>query len=198
MSIPRPVSLVDDRVLPITLDDLKDQLRIEHDDFNRLLKRKIEAATNEAEQYLGSAIIHRSFTLTLDGFPSDSDGIELSNPPVVSITSAQYYDSDGVQQTLSSALYALHLQKPYPCIELVPDASWPDTQSRDDAVTVTYVAGYAAAADNVPPAISEAIVLRAATRTEMSEEEGTGTVLWRMSDGLAFESLLRPYRLFQV
>lgn len=180
----------------MSLDDLKEHCRVEHDDQDRLLLRALLAATSEAESYIGAPIIARSFDLVLDGFPIG--GIELRNPPVRSITSITYFDSAGDSQTFDAANYYLLAAGAFPTVYLAPDKSWPDTQSRENAVTVRYVAGHAAKPSAVPAAIGQAIALRAATRYEMSEESGTGTVAWKIDDRLAFEALLNPFRNLNV
>lgn len=194
--LPKPVDTEDHRELPVSLLDLKEQLRIEHDEQDRLLLTKIMAATSEAEQYIGAPIMARSFDLVLDSFPTGA--IELTNPPVRSITSITYYDGDGNSQTFDAANYYLLQSNAFPEVRLVPNASWPDTQERENAVTVRYVAGFAAKASAVPGAIREAILLRAATRASMSEESGTGTVAWSLGDALTFGALLNPFRNLNV
>lgn len=196
MALPVPVDTEDHRELPVALLDLKEQLRIEHDDQDRLLLRAILAATSEAENYIGGPIMARSFDLVLDGFPTGE--IELANGPVRSVTSITYYDAAGVSQTLDAAAYYLLTAGAVPAVHLAPDQSWPDTQERENAVTVRYVAGYAAKPSAVPAAISHAVTLRAATRYAMAEESGTGTVAWSIDDRLAFEALLNPYRILIV
>lgn len=194
--IPTPVDIEDHRELPVSLLDLKEQCRVEHDDQDRLLLRALLSATNEAESYIGAPIMARSFDLVLDSFPSG--GIELTNGPVRSITSISYYDSAGSLQVLAAENYYLLTSRPFPIVFLAPDQSWPDTQSRENAVTVRYVAGHAAKPSAVPAAIGQAIALRAATRYEMSEESGTGTVAWKIDDRLTFEALLNPFRNLHV
>lgn len=193
---PRPTDTEDHRELPVSLLDLKEQCRVEHDDQDRLLLRALLSATSEAESYIGAPIMARSFDLVLDGFPAG--GIELTNGPVRSITSISYYDSAGSLQTFDAAHYYLLTSGPFPTVHLSPDQAWPDTQARENAVTVRYVVGYATKQSAVPAAISHAVALRAATRYEMSEEFGTGTVAWKLDDRLAFEALLNPYRILTV
>lgn len=193
----RPADAEDHRQLPVSLLDLKEQLRIEHNEQDRMLLTKIMAATSEAEQYIGSPIMAQSYVLVLDGFPASGSAIELPTTPIRSITSITYYDGNGDNQTLDSAEYSLAtwhaIQNVYPV-----SGAWPDTQERENAVTVTYVAGHAAKPSVVPAAIREAVLLRAATRASMSEEQGVGNVSWEMSEMLAFNALLAPFRNLHV
>ena len=195
--LPQPTDTEDHRQLPVSLLDLKEQLRIEHDEQDRLLLTKIMSATSEAEQFIGSPIMAQSFALVFDGFPASGGAIELPTSPIRSITSITYYDGNGDSQTLDAAEYGLATWRAIPDIYPVSGA-WPDTQERENAVTVTYVAGYASKPSAVPAAIREAVLLRAATRASMSEESGVGNVAWKLDDALAFGALLNPFRNLHV
>lgn len=97
---------------------------------------------------------------------SRCSGIELPRPPVQSVTSVIYYDINNASQTLDPASYRLVKQGDMPAIlELVGDGDWPETAVRRDAVTITYIAGYAPAGSppdyrvNVPAALKSAMKL---------------------------------------
>lgn len=180
---PRPVDTEDHRTLPVSIDDLKEHVRVEHVEQERLLLTKIMAATDEAERYLNTSIIRRSYTLVLSSFPSAStSGIQLMNAPATAIASIVYYDADGVEQTLAADQYYLLQANAFPTVYLIPDAQWPTTQVRENAVTVTYTAGFAAKQSAVPAAIREAIIIRAASRYD------------QLPDSPAFYDLLAPFR----
>lgn len=82
-------------------------------------------------------------------FPTDKTGDEkrslwLPFPPVTSVTSVQYRDTDGATQTVSSSDYILIAGNQSARVQLLPSVDWPDTEEHPRAVTVTYVAGYTA------------------------------------------------------
>lgn len=193
MLIAHPAEIEDHRELPASLDDLKEQLRIEHNEQDRLLITKLMAATNEAEEYINGPILLRSLKVELDSFPEDG-AIVLPNTHVNAVTSVEYYDADNVLQTVSALTYFMSKSGPYPALYPQVDATWPETAQRAGAIVVTYVAGLVSKPSAVPMAVREAVILRAATRHAMAEESGTGTVAWALPDDLAFKSLLLPFR----
>ena len=196
--LPQPTDTEDHRQLPVSLLDLKEHCRIEHDEQDRLLLRSIIAATSQAEGMIGTAVMLRSFDLVLDGFPSGTDGIEFPNPPIRSITSITYYDSNGDSQPLDSASYFLSLSSAFPMARLSPGYAWPGTQTRENAVTVRYVAGYASKPSAIPGALSWAIQLRAATLFANSEEAGIGAVSWGVISEVRMEEMIRSFKVMHV
>lgn len=114
---------------------------------------------------LGRCLVTQAWDLTLDGFPSGGKPIRLPLPPIQSVTSITYTDTNGAAQTLSSSVYALSADRDHrPRIHLAYNQSWPETRSIEDAVTVRFVAGYASGnspedASAVPEAIKNAMRL---------------------------------------
>ena len=191
---PVPADAIDNRVLPVSLEDLKDQLRIEHSDQDRLLLTKIQAATAEVEQVLNAPIIAREFVLKFSGWPTvandETDKIIIPNPPLISVASIKYQDADDAEQTLDPAEYRVSNSPPLPYIAL---SSTPTAYEAGDAISVTYTSGWATQPSGVPFQIREAIILRAATRMEMAVESGLGTVPWNLSKDLSVMNILAPF-----
>ena len=86
--------------------------------------------------------------------------IELPLPPIRSVTSVKYFDTDGIEQTMDASLYRL-VNRGSERSRLVAVSGWPACQCRDDAVSVTFVAGYGDEADQVamPKVIRQAALL---------------------------------------
>ena len=129
---------------PISLADAKRHLGVTDDLHDRDILALVQAAANTLRRWTGRELLATTYELTFRRFPAGvSEGFELPFPPLVSITSIQYYDAAGVLQTYSGA--QIELSEVVPAI-LWParNTSWPDVQSdRTDAVKITYVAGYA-------------------------------------------------------
>lgn len=144
---------------PVTLADAKLHLREDLADVanDAYITSLIVTARQHCEDRIQRTLISSSWTLILDSFPA---AIELTRPPLISITSLRYIDPAGVLQTLSPADYIVdtgNSETGY----VVPafNKTWPDTQARINAVEVLYVAGYGAAAASVPTPLRQWMLL---------------------------------------
>jgi len=182
---------------PVSVQSLKDHLRITDATEDTLLAGYLAAATAWVEDYTRRALITRTVTLTLDAFPT-SGVIELSYPPVSAVTSVKYYDTNNAQQTLASSKYwtALGEIDGAGSIILKSTESWPDLhEDRPRAVEVVYVCGYGATADvSVPAEIRTAVLLVAATLAENRVMEISGTIVSQFK--FSAEALLGPRRFY--
>jgi uncharacterized phiE125 gp8 family phage protein len=147
---------------PVTVDEAKasPSLRVATATDDADIAVLITAAREIAEAITRRSLITQTLELVLDAFPSG--GINLYCPPIQSVTSIKYIDTDGVEQTLSSALYDLDSDTEPGMVAPAYNESWPATRDQVNAVRVRYVAGYGAAAD-VPAAIKTWIKMRAGT-----------------------------------
>jgi uncharacterized phiE125 gp8 family phage protein len=93
-------------------------------------------------------------------FRQDHRHIELPLPPIRSVTSIKYFDSTGTEQTLDPAAYRL-VNCGSERSRVVPVTCWPSPQCREDAVSVTFDAGYGDDAGQVamPKVIRQAVLL---------------------------------------
>ena len=69
--------------------------------------------------------------------------ISLPRPPLQSIVSVVYSDTDNVLQTLPNTVYAVDTLSEPGQLYLLPRQVWPSTSSIPNAVKITYVAGWA-------------------------------------------------------
>jgi uncharacterized phiE125 gp8 family phage protein len=146
-------------VEPITLAQAKARLRITIDDEDDDTAAQLFEARAAAEQECGRAFVTQTLTLYLESFPRGRAAIPLPRPPLQSVTWVKYYDGDGVQQTLSGALYHVATGGEPGRIAPVGSAYWPAVQyGRPEAVEIRYVAGYGLAAD-VPNEAKAAILM---------------------------------------
>ena len=141
---------------PVTLLETKKQLEIaaENSDHDAQLTRLIQAAREQVEHDTGYALVTQTWVQLFEDFSS----LKLARSPVASVSSVKYYDLSNVQQTLSSAVYSVDLQRAW--VRLAVDQSWPDIETRWDCVEVTYVCGVAQSA--VPEIYKQAVLLLAA------------------------------------
>jgi uncharacterized phiE125 gp8 family phage protein len=110
----------------------------------------IPAARQACEHRTGRSLITQTVVQTAGEWPGDE--IELVRAPVQSVAHVKYRDSDGTLQTVSASWYELIIDSDTtpPVIALKPGYSWPTAGDYEDAIQITYVAGYGNAAADVP------------------------------------------------
>lgn len=140
---------------PVTLDEAKIHLRVVTTTENQYITALCLAATSWAEKFQNRTFVARPRTMVLDKFPTV---IRPPYPPLVSVTSIVYIDTDGVSQTLAASDYRVDTVTEPGRITVAYDLSWPDTRAITNAVTIDYEAGYGNAA-KVPDDVKHAIKL---------------------------------------
>jgi uncharacterized phiE125 gp8 family phage protein len=178
----------------VSLEEAKAHLRVEHDDDNDYIEALVETATNTIDGpagWLGRALITQ--TLEWRGDEFGSCDIRLPYPPIAAIVSVKYDDSDGVEQTVSSADYRLVGQSSLPRLALTYGSTWPATRWQNEAVRVRYTAGYGDASDDVPAPIRHAVLLMV---SELYENREPTTDRPRTELPFAVAALLSTYRVF--
>lgn len=153
-------------VEPISLIEAKAHLRVDHSTDDTLITASIVAARAAAENFCQRALITQQWKKTLDFFPC---GITLPMPPVQSVVSLKYYDTNGVQQTLDSLTYTLDVMNEPGRLVPAYGLTWPATRDIPNTVEVIYKAGYGDAAVNVPGPIKAWILLKIAELYEYRE-----------------------------
>lgn len=181
---------------PILLADAKLHLKVENTDEDALIDSLISTARRSAENQTHRALITQTWDLNLDRFPTC---FEIPNPPLISVTHVKYYDSSGVLQTVDASDYIVDAPAGPQClpgrIALAVDASWPTAQTRINAVTIRFVAGYGDAGD-VPEDIKAALKLIVGhlyANRESVVITQRGSIVQEMPQ--AAEWLLGPYML---
>lgn len=166
-------------VLPVTLTEVKDHLRITHDTQDDLLTIYLKAAIEEVEAHTGLTLAQTTFYGYTE---SIGEEVEIKKYPLSSVASVKYYDSDGVQQTMNVANYRLDSISipPKVIIEDVPSVYY-----RSDAVTIEFTAGYS----SIPDGIKAAILLQVGYLYENSGDNPKQLMT-------ASERLLTNYRVF--
>lgn len=177
-------------VEPITLAEAKAHIRSVTNDEDTLVTRWIAGARRRAQTFTQRVFITQTWEWLLDGF--DRWQLELPNGPLQSVTSVKYLDEAGVEQTLAPARYIVDAKSDPGRITPAYGDAWPTTLCRINAVTIQFVAGYGAAAADVPEEIKIAMLLMIAHldqhRSEVAEDE-----LFEIPQGAP--AYLTPYRV---
>jgi uncharacterized phiE125 gp8 family phage protein len=174
---------------PVTLAEAKTHLRVDFTDDDTYINALIISATQSAEHMLGRALIQQSYQL---GLPEFSDYIEIPNPPLISITSIVYIDTDGNTQTLTS--YALDSYSEPAIIKPTFGNDFPSTREQDNAVIISFNAGYADAA-SVPQEIKSWILLKVGYLYKSRESDAT---IVKQGETFYADRLLDRYRLRSI
>ena len=156
---------------PVTVAELRDHAHIDTGADDTALAVYAAAAREYIENYTNRQLISASWTWTLDEIP------ELFRPrrsPLISVTSLKYYDTAGVQQTLSSATYAVDASTEPGRIALAYGQSWPSVRAQQDAVELIFLAGYGLTTATVPAQLRLAIMQLAAHWAENREPVAPG------------------------
>ena len=120
----------------------------------------ITTARKLAETYTLHALVTQTWELVLDGFPTG--GIVVPLPPLQSVTSIKYIDTDGTEQTLDALLYSVDDDSIPGLIVPAYGETWPTTRDEVNAVRVRFVAGFGDASD-VPEDIKSWIKIMVGT-----------------------------------
>ena len=171
----------------LSLNDVKDHLRILGDDDNYALQQYITAVRHRAETYLGKTLVKSTWELRLDSF---SDEIQLLMPPVTAIDSLEYVATDGTLTPLASYQFDRggRLSPAY-------GEAWPATRDQYDAVIINYAAGYDHAG-NIPEDIRLAMLLWIGACDINREDNIIGTIIAEIPGSAA--QLLHPHRVIQL
>ena len=153
---------------PLTTAEAKTHLRVDHSDDDTYIDALILAARVDTERLTWRTLTTTTYTLTLDRFPA-GDYIDLPRPPLQSVTSIQYVDTNGDTQTFSTGNYTVNPKNEPGRVYLNYGASWPTARSDNDAITIIYVAGYGDDASDIPELIRQGVRLKVAHWYEARE-----------------------------
>lgn len=159
----------------ISLADFKLHERIDGTDSDAKIADLLYAARRYAEDWTARAFMSQTWRVSYDFFPLS---IELPRPPLQSVTHIKYIDQAGVLQTLDPSLYQVNSWRVPGRIVPAVGRDWPQTLAgAENAVQVTYRAGYGDNPADVPPQLRQAILLLASHWFEQREDVvyGAGT-----------------------
>jgi uncharacterized phiE125 gp8 family phage protein len=179
---------------PVSLATARLHLRIDDDNTadDDLIAAMITAAREQAEHETGRALVTQTWEQVLDAFPCVE--LELGKPPVASITSIVYIDSNGASQTLDDAAYTLDSDSTPAWAIPAQGYSWPATLATANAVRVRFVCGYGGASD-VPSGICQWMLLQIGAMYRSRETFQTGISVTELP-GRFVGALLDPFRVY--
>lgn len=125
--------------LPITLDEVKEHLIIDHDDDDNVIMRMIVAALDYAEARTELSLRVRKFKAF--GYCWPTGPVVLKHGPVRQIETVRYLDSDHAEQIIPADDWDVyeHIGSAVLDFHITPPSVG---STRRDAVAVEYLAGY--------------------------------------------------------
>lgn len=185
-----PVVVTAATVLPVTVDELRNQVRMTATDEDAVLIGFLEAATSKIENRLGRKFITATYDVYYTGFSSP---MVLPFAPLgsVGITSVKYLDSSQVLQTCATTIWEAGEKHGKPTVRPKYNQSWPSSLGHADDVVIRAPFGYGATGTSVPSPIKRAIALLAAWLNEYREPGAA--IDWSIIDCLTVD-----YRLNSV
>ena len=148
-------------VEPVTLSEAKAHLRIDSSDEDTLISTLITAAREWCEEYLDRSLIHQQYVMRLDSFPYE---IELPRPPMATsgTTTAltlTYTLGDDSTAVLAATEYRIDRNSTPGVVRQLREGTWPANLDDQNAITVTWWAGYGSSGSSVPAAIRSAMLM---------------------------------------
>lgn len=180
-------------VAPVSLDQAKAHLVVEHEDHDARITQLIAAATahfDGRDGWLGRALVEQTWELRLERFPPC---VELPLPPLLSVDEIRYLDEQGVLTLLTSDKYQVAAGGWNKAI-LAPayNEVWPSTRCGEpDAVRIIFTAGFARVSEDSPPellaGVPEDLVTALLFQIELlyGRDPATALLLQKTIDALA-------------
>lgn len=191
-----PVRTVAPTLNLFSLEEVKAHLRVDGNDEDTLIEALRDAVIDHLDGWsgiLGRCLLSQSWRQELSCFPG-GDRIRLPLMPVSAITSITYRDTSDVSQTLATTVYAGPFHDELGAYVILKyGQTWQNTYTREDAVAITFVAGYASAA-TVPKAIRQAALILVGDLFENREHTVIGASAVEIPMPMTAAMLLGKYR----
>lgn len=147
---------------PVTVAEAKAHLRVDISDDDAYIGTLITAAREWVEAYLDRTLVNTQWVMRLDSFPIED--IELPRPPMVSSgtatsVSVAYTYTSGATAVYSSSSYRVDRASTPGAVRPIYGGTWPSGMTDENAVSVTWWAGYGADGSSVPAVIRHAMLM---------------------------------------
>ena len=149
-------------VEPLTLQEVKEYLRVEDSTDERVLRPYVESVRRIAEEHMGRALMPQTLTLFIDSFDEMEDPlwegmrtapylnyyknhITLPRAPVTSVTSVSTFNDSDTETTMAASRYYVDSVREPARVVLRQGETFPTALRVANAIKVVYVAGYTSA-----------------------------------------------------
>jgi len=196
------------RIEPITIADVEQQIRFSVTGQESHIEHLITSVREMCEGITRRSLIVKQEILTLDFFPCNRGYVELPGPPLRSVESIKYLDTDNVEQTLPTAEYKVvfNSRKPEQPSYIIPayNYSWPTALNESDSITINYTCGYGSIfnsvsnlyeVNEVPKAIKQWMLINIANLYEHPETIQVGTRIQMIEIPTLANNLIANYKI---
>lgn len=171
---------------PVPDTDALEHLRLTANDETYLVHALVGSACDLIGEMSGRCLASEVWAAS---YSSISGKIKLPKSPVISVDSVTYYDQTDMVQSLPTTDFYVFLSDDHAEMQPKPGRQWPVTSTRDDAITITFTAGYAA----LPQALRAAVLLTVGHLYENRQASVVGMTVATLP--LAVEELVSIHRL---
>ena len=185
-------------VEPVTVAEAKAHLRVDVSDDDTYIGTLITAGREWCEQYLDRTLVHTQWVMRFDSFPPDgTQDIELPRPPMsmagtTTAVSLTFTSETGGTQAYSTNSFRVDRNATPGAVKTLYGQTWPPHLMDDNAVSVTWWAGYGSAGSSVPAAVRHAILMLVGHWYENRSTVLVGSISKQLE--FAVESLLSSHR----
>ena len=181
-------------VEPVTLSEAKAHLRVDTSDDDTYITGLVRAAREWVEEYLDRTLVNTQWVMRFDKFPPDgTHDIELPRPPIVASGTATavaltFTYENGTTATYGTSSYRVDRASTPGAVKTLYGQTWPPHLQDDNAISVTWWAGYGPSGQSVPAAIRHAMLMLIAFWYENRSTVLVGSISKQLE--FAVESLL--------
>ncbi len=159
---------------PVSLEEVKAHLRIDHTDEDVLLAALVTAGRIHLETTLGLSFLTQQWILVLDQWPAQQS-VSLPLGPVQQITAITLYDEDDQASAIDSSSYALDAISQPSRVVWRASISRPRPGRAYNGIEISLTTGFGSNAVDVPQPLRQAILLLVAHWYENREPVALAT-----------------------
>jgi uncharacterized phiE125 gp8 family phage protein len=180
-------------VEPLSLDEARSFLRVEHYDDDDTIAALVAGARLHVEAQTRRALIAQGWRLSLDRWPDDGR-LAVRPAPLRALTAARVYDEGGTAHAIDAQAFVLDLAN-----SALAFAPWalPVPGRSVAGIEIDVVCGYGEAANDVPEPLRQAIRLLAAHWYENRGVVAPGAAPAALLPAGA-AALIAPYRVLSL
>lgn len=179
---------------PVTLQEAKAHLRIDHASEDVLISSLILTSRLHIESALDLALIDQTWTLQLDAWPGGGN-LDIPLSPLKAVSAVRVKNADGGTITIAPQSYIVDAASRPPRIVFEP-GSQPRAGVRAAGIEVVFTAGFGAEPSHVPAPLRHAILMLVAHWYDNRDVPEAGSPAARIPEQIG--DLIAPFRKIRL